>query len=305
MNMVEPLKWLLSDAKAVDNWIKHWLEKKSSNIIKIPRLLQAMEYASLNGGKRVRAGLVCASNRMACHYSNKVSEDSAVSVAASVELLHAYSLVHDDLPSMDDSDLRRGLQSTHKKFDEATAILAGDALQTAAFEILTEQNLALTDTQKIKLIRYLSIAAGVSGMAGGQMLDLEAETELYNIERVTQMQQLKTGSLITASVIMGGIVGGANTSLIKALSRYSENLGVAFQIKDDLLDYQGSTVELGKPVGQDNIRGKASFIEHYGINGAIKKAEEFAEKACESLQDYHQHAMELQSLAKLVINRTY
>ena len=305
MSTVKSIKWLLSDAKAVDLWIKHWLEQKSKERIKIPRLLEAMEYASLNGGKRIRAGLVCASNRISCQYSNKVSDDSAIAVAASVELLHAYSLVHDDLPAMDDSDLRRGIDSTHKKFDEATAILAGDALQTAAFEILTDPNLALTNSQKNKLIRCLSIAAGVSGMAGGQMLDLEAETRFFNIERVTQMQRLKTGSLITASVVMGGLVGGANTALIKALSNYSENLGVAFQIKDDLLDYEGNTAELGKPVGQDNIKGKASYIEHYGINGAVKKAEEFAEKACDSLQDYWQHAKELQSLAKLVIKRTY
>ena len=142
-------------------------------------------------------------------------------------------------------------------------------------------------------------------MAGGQMLDLEAETSSYNIELVTQMQRLKTGSLIKASVVMGGIVGGANAALIESLSNYSENLGIAFQIKDDLLDYQGSMVELGKPVGQDNIRGKASYIQHYGINGSLEKAKEFAKKACDSLQDYHQHAMELHSLAKLVIARAY
>ena len=303
--MVRPLKWLLSDAKAVDIWIKQWFEQKSRDIVKIPRLLEAMEYASLNGGKRMRAGLVCAANRIACNYSNKVSENSAIAVAASVELLHAYSLVHDDLPAMDNSDLRRGLASTHKKFDEATAILAGDALQTAAFEILTERNLALTNSQKIELVRCLSVGAGFSGMAGGQMLDLEAETTSYNIERVMQMQRLKTGSLITASAVMGGVVGGAKTDLLKALSNYSENIGIAFQIKDDLLDYQGSVVKLGKPVGQDNIKGKASYIEHFGINGSIKKAEEFAEKACDCLRDYQQHAMELHSLAKLVISRTF
>lgn len=303
--MAEPLTWLASDAKDVDIWIKQWLARKSRQKIKIPRLIEAMEYASLNGGKRMRAGLVCASNRLACNYLNKVPAKSVVAVAASVELLHAYSLVHDDLPAMDDSDLRRGMKSTHKKFDEATAILAGDALQTAAFEILTERNLALTNAQKIKLTRCLSHAAGVSGMAGGQMLDLEAETLSYNIKRVTQMQRLKTGSLIKASVVMGGIVGGANAALIESLSNYSENLGIAFQIKDDLLDYQGSMVELGKPVGQDNIRGKASYIQHYGINGSLEKAKEFAKKACDSLQDYHQHAMELHSLAKLVIARAY
>ena len=303
--MSELLDWLISDARTVDIWIKRWFKQKSEELITVPILLAAMEYACLNGGKRVRAGLVCASNRMASCYFNKNSESAALAVAAAVELLHSYSLIHDDLPAMDDSDLRRGKKSTHKEFDEATAILAGDALQTAAFEILTEQKLKLTSSQKVKLVSHLSVAAGVSGMAGGQMLDLEAEAKFFDIECVRNMQLLKTGSLITASVVMGGVVGGADNVMIKALSNYSENLGIAFQIKDDLLDYQGSTSQLGKPVQQDNSRGKASYIEHYGVDGASKKAKEFVEKACDSLQDYEQHAKELYSIAKLIIKRTY
>ena len=139
--MAESLEWLLSDAKAVDGWIKKWLYQKSDEAILAPRLLAAMEYASLNGGKRMRAGLVCASARMAHKYSHKNTADAAIGVAVAVEFLHAYSLVHDDLPAMDDADLRRGIASTHKKFDEATAILAGDALQTASFEVLCEPQL--------------------------------------------------------------------------------------------------------------------------------------------------------------------
>ena len=303
--MAESLEWLLSDAKAVDGWIQKWLCKKSGESILAPRLLAAMEYASLNGGKRMRAGLVCASARIADKYSNKNTLDVAIGVAAAVEFLHAYSLVHDDLPAMDDSDLRRGIASTHKKFDEATAILVGDALQTASFEVLCEPQLGLLAEQKIELIGCLSMAAGVSGMAGGQMLDLEAETKSYDINEVTQMQSLKTGALITASAVMGGIVGGGDSSLIKALSNYAENLGIAFQITDDLLDYRGSKTQLGKPVGQDNIRGKASYVGHYGLDGAAKKAQELAEKASDSLQDYQEHAIQLYSLAKFTINRTY
>ncbi len=303
--MAESLEWLLSDAKAVDGWIKNWLYQKSDGSILAPRLIAAMEYASLNGGKRMRAGLVCASARMARKYSHKNTADAAIGVAAAVEFLHAYSLVHDDLPAMDDADLRRGIASTHKKFDEATAILAGDALQTASFEVLCEPQLGLLAQQRIELIGCLSMAAGVSGMAGGQMLDLEAETKSYDITEVTQMQALKTGALITASAVMGGIVAGGDKSLIKALFNYGENLGIAFQITDDLLDYQGSETQLGKPVGQDNIRGKASYVEHYGLDGAAKKAQEFAEKACDSLQDYQGHAIQLHSLAKFTINRTH
>ena len=268
-------------------------------------MLAAMEYASLNGGKRIRAGLVCASSRMANYYSNKNTNYEAVSVAAAVEFLHAYSLVHDDLPAMDDSDLRRGIESTHKKFDEATAILAGDALQAAAFEILVEQKLRLPDQKKVELVRCLAMAAGAFGMAGGQMLDLEAETRTYNIHEVTQMQDLKTGALIKASAVMGGITGGGDPSFLKALFNFAENLGIAFQITDDLLDYQGNTIQLGKPVGQDNIRGKGSYVGHYGLDGAIEKAKEFAEKACDSLQEYQEHAIQLRSLAEFTINRKH
>ena len=303
--MAEPLEWLLSDAKAVDGWIKKWLHQKSDDTILAPRLLAAMEYASLNGGKRMRAGLVSASARIANKYSHKNTSEAAIGVSAAVEFLHAYSLVHDDLPAMDDADLRRGLASTHKKFDEATAILAGDALQTASFEVLCEPQLGLLAEQKMELIGCLSMAAGVSGMAGGQMLDLEGETKSYDINEVTQMQALKTGALIKASAVMGGIVGGGDSALIEALSNYAENLGTAFQITDDLLDYQGSQTQLGKPVGQDNIRGKASYVGHYGLHGAAKKAQEFAEKACDSLQDYQEHAIQLHSLAKFTITRSH
>ena len=265
-------------------------------------LVESMRYATMNGGKRLRACLVLAAARLA---GGGQLPDGVMHVAAAVECLHAYSLVHDDLPAMDDSGLRRGIASTHKKFDEATAILAGDALQTASFEVLCEPQLGLLAEQKIELIGCLSMAAGVSGMVGGQMLDLEAETKSYDINEVTQMQALKTGALITASAVMGGIVADGDKSLIKALSNYAENLGIAFQITDDLLDYRGNETQLGKPVGQDNIRGKASYVGHYGLDGAAKKAQEFAEKACDSLQDYQEHAIQLHSLAKFTINRTH
>ena len=238
-------------------------------------------------------------------FRSKNTKDEAISVAAAVEFLHAYSLVHDDLPAMDNSDLRRGIESTHKKFGEATAILAGDALQTAAFEVLVEQKLKLSNTKKAELVRILSKAAGALGMVEGQMLDLDGETRPYDINEVTKMQDLKTGALIKASAVMGGITGGGDLSFINALFNYAENLGIAFQITDDLLDYQGNATQLGKPVGQDNIRGKASYVGHYGLDGATKKAKEFAEKACDSLQEYQEHASQLRSLAKFTINRKH
>ena len=303
--MANELEWLAFDAKAVDGWIDKWFQLKSDKRIIAANLIEAMAYASLNGGKRMRAGLVCASARLATKYSDRHPENQAIIVAAAVEFLHAYSLVHDDLPAMDDADLRRGVASTHKKFDEATAILAGDALQTAAFEVLSGPELELSFEKKLELVGSLSQAAGVSGMAGGQMLDLEAENNLFDISQVTEMQFLKTGALITASAVMGGITGGADSSMLSALTRYSKNLGIAFQIADDLLDYRGSAMQVGKPVGQDSIRGKASYVEHFGLDGATKKAEEFVEKACESLHDYAEHAIQLRSIANFTINRSY
>ncbi len=303
--MANELEWLAFDAKAVDGWIDKWFQLKSDKRIIAANLIEAMAYASLNGGKRMRAGLVCASARLAAKYSDRHPENQAIIVAAAVEFLHAYSLVHDDLPAMDDADLRRGVASTHKKFDEATAILAGDALQTAAFEVLSGPELELSFEKKLELVGSLSQAAGVSGMAGGQMLDLEAENKLFDISQVTEMQFLKTGALITASAVMGGITGGADSSMLSALTRYSKNLGIAFQIADDLLDYRGSAMQVGKPVGQDSIRGKASYVEHFGLDGATKKAEEFVEKACESLHDYAEHAIQLRSIANFTINRSY
>src|SRR5271154_1419286 len=210
------------------------------------RLSDAMRYAALGGGKRMRAFLVMES---AALFS--VNETCAARVAASVEMLHAYSLVHDDLPAMDDDDLRRGKPSTHKAFDEATAILAGDALQTRAFEVLAEHDTHSDPQARCELVAALGAAAGARGMAGGQMIDMLAEGQTLDGPAVTRLQTLKTGRLIQYSAEAGAILGRATTQQRHLLAAYGRDLGAAFQIADDVLDVEGDETEIGKTAGKD------------------------------------------------------
>ena len=233
------------------------------------RLSAAMRYATMNGGKRLRACLVMAAGRLA---GGGAAQDGLIKVAASVECLHAYSLIHDDLPAMDDSDTRRGNPACHIAFDEATAILAGDALQTLAFELLAAPKTHADGGVRAALVAALANAAGLDGMAGGQMLDLEAETRPMVLDEVRQMQAMKTGALIQFAAVAGGIHGKAEPAMQTALERYSRDLGLAFQIADDLLDYDSDSATLGKPAGQDADRGKASFVVLMGLEPARQAA---------------------------------
>ena len=233
------------------------------------RLAAAMRYATMNGGKRLRACLVMAAGRLA---GGGAAQDGLIEVAASVECLHAYSLIHDDLPAMDDSDTRRGNPACHIAFDEATAILAGDALQTLAFELLAAPKTHADGGVRAALVAALANAAGLDGMAGGQMLDLEAETRPMVLDEVRQMQAMKTGALIQFAAVAGGIHGKAEPAMQTALERYSRDLGLAFQIADDLLDYDSDSATLGKPAGQDADRGKASFVVLMGLEPARQAA---------------------------------
>ena len=218
-----------------------------------------MRYATLGGGKRLRAFLVMESAALFA-----VSETCAARVAAAVEMLHAYSLVHDDLPAMDDDDLRRGKPSTHKAFDEATAILAGDALQTRAFEVLAEPDTHSDPQARCELVAALGAAAGARGMAGGQMIDMLAEGQTLDGPAVTRLQALKTGRLIQFSAEAGAILGRAPLAQRHLLAAYGRDLGAAFQIADDLLDAEGSTEETGKTAGKDAAAGKATMVAVLG-----------------------------------------
>jgi farnesyl diphosphate synthase len=263
------------------------------------RVFEAMRYAVLAPGKRLRPFLVLASAQLFA-----VSRRSALQAAVAVELVHAYSLVHDDLPAMDDSDLRRGRPTAHKAFDEATAVLAGDGLLTLAFEVLAHPDTHGDPSVRCELVASLAQAAGVHGMVGGQMFDLIAETHPeLDIGAITRLQRLKTGALIAFSCEAGAILGKAPTELRMALRGYAHDLGLAFQIADDLLDVQGSAGETGKPVGQDAAAGKATFVSILGAERARAQAELLVRQAVAHLDLFKERAELLREAARFVVER--
>jgi farnesyl diphosphate synthase len=262
------------------------------------RLAEAMRYATLGGGKRLRAFLV-----MECAALFAVSQTCAARVAASIEMLHAYSLVHDDLPAMDDDDLRRGKPSTHKAFDEATAILAGDALQARAFEVLAEPDTHSDPLARCELVAALGAAAGARGMAGGQMIDMLAEGKVLDGPAVARLQALKTGRLIQFSAEAGAILGRAHAPQRHLVAAFGRDLGAAFQIADDLLDAEGSTAETGKTAGKDAAAGKATMVAVLGAARARAQAEALAEQAADHLEIFGERAALLRALASYVVTR--
>src|SRR5690348_12560738 len=262
------------------------------------RLADAMRYATLGGGKRLRAFLVM---QTASLFS--VAETCAARVAASVEMLHAYSLVHDDLPSMDNDDLRRGKPSTHRAFDEATAILAGDALQTRAFEVLAEPDTHSDPQARCELVAALGAAAGARGMAGGQMIDMLSEGQTLDGPAVTRLQALKTGRLIQFSAEAGAILGRAPLFQRHLLAAYGRDLGAAYQIADDLLDAEGSTEETGKTAGKDAAAGKATMVGVLGVERARAQADLLARQAAGHLETFGDRAKLLRALAAYVVTR--
>ncbi len=279
------------------------VEDKLRGLLPVPegpeaRLVEAMAYSTLAGGKRLRPFLVTASSEMF-----GVARECALRVAAAVEMVHTYSLVHDDLPCMDDDALRRGKPTAHIAFDEATAVLAGDALLTLAFEVLAEAATHSDPEVRCELIRTLAAAAGCQGMVGGQMIDLEAENQALDAGAITRLQQLKTGGLIAFSCESGAILGKAPQQLRHALHAYAHDLGLAFQIADDLLDSQGSAEKLGKAVGKDSGRGKATMVALLGPERARTQAEMLARQAAAHLEPFAERAEALRALADFVIAR--
>ncbi len=262
------------------------------------RLIDAMRYATLGGGKRLRGYLVA---EVASLF--KVAAEGADRVAASVEMLHAYSLVHDDLPAMDDDDLRRGQPSTHRKFDEATAILAGDALQTMAFDILANPLTHDSAEVRINLVRALADASGAAGMVGGQMIDMEGEGRALSLEEVARLHALKTGCLIRYSAEAGAILGQASDDVRKRISAYGRDLGAAFQIADDVLDATASAEELGKTAGKDEAAGKSTYVALLGVDGAAREAKRVAEQAESHIDIFGPEADRLRDLVRYVVER--
>lgn len=288
-------KKLASVATEVDNELNYLLGNTDTPE---NRILEAMRYATFVGGKRIRPFLVMASSELF-----GVDAACAKRVAAAIEMIHCYSLVHDDLPAMDDDDLRRGQPTCHIKYDEATAILAGDALLTKAFEVLADEATHGDPKVRIELVTTLAKASGHEGMVGGQMLDLMAEETELGIPEITRLQRLKTGALIAFSSEAGAILGKASRSSRLALHAYAHDLGLAFQIQDDLLDVEGTTEEVGKKTGKDEEAGKETFVSLLGIDRAREQANLLADQARQHLDVFGNKAEPLKQLAEFVVNR--
>lgn len=262
------------------------------------KVIEAMRYSMLSGGKRLRPFLCMSSASMF-----GVDPARSKRAAVAIEMMHCYSLIHDDLPAMDNSDLRRGKPTVHKQFDEATAILAGDALQTYSFEIMAH-NATHEDPQvRCNLVMGLSRAVGTAGMVGGQMLDLIAETTQLDIGQTTRLQRMKTGELIAFSCEAGAILGKASQQQRDALRKYAHDLGLAFQMIDDLLDAEGTEEETGKPVRRDADAGKATFVSILGAERARAQAELLAAQARRHLDIFEGRAQLLREVATYVVER--
>lgn len=264
------------------------------------RLKQAMHYSLLNGGKRIRPFLIYTTAEV---FSG--SKEQADLAAVAIEMLHSYSLVHDDLPAMDNDELRRGQPTCHIKYDEATAILAGDALLTAAFELLTK--LPTDSDTSLRLIGFLSQASGASGMVSGQMMDLNHVGESLTLDKLGEMHRLKTGALIRASVLMGAHCGDIkpSDSDIQALTRYADAIGLAFQVQDDLLDVLSDTHTLGKKQGADEALNKPTYPALLGVDGAKQQAQDLIEQAKQALLSIAYNTQVLSDLADYIIERKY
>lgn len=270
------------------------------------RLLEAMRHASLGGGKRLRPLLVVETAALF-----GVRESQAIYTGAAFELLHCYSLVHDDLPAMDDDDMRRGKPTVHKAFGEATAILAGDALQTLAFDVLSRHATHSDPAVRVALVQCLARSSGVGGMAGGQMLDLEAEGRFAESARppaltmsdIERLQRMKTGALLIGCCQAGAILGGADEEARRAIERYGRAVGFAFQLADDLLDVEGDVADVGKAVGKDAAKNKATFVSLMGPRAARRKLEELVDDAKWSLRSFGTRAEWLIACADFIAAR--
>ncbi|NKB44985.1 MAG: polyprenyl synthetase family protein [Alphaproteobacteria bacterium] len=262
------------------------------------RVVEAMRYSALDGGKRLRPFLAVASADLF-----HVPRAHSLRAGAAVEMVHCYSLIHDDLPAMDDDDLRRGRPTCHKAFDEATAILAGDGLLTGAFAVLSDEETHPDGDTRAKLVAALAEAAGAEGMVGGQMLDLLAEDMDMSESEIERLQVLKTGRLLAVSCQVGGILGQADTATLEDLRTYGLCLGAAFQIADDLLDLEATAGDLGKATGKDDAAGKATFVSLHGPERARKRAKTLVDQAVAALSPFGESAELLRAAAAFTVNR--
>ncbi|WP_234026363.1 polyprenyl synthetase family protein [Qipengyuania thermophila] len=262
------------------------------------RLVEAMRYAAIGGGKRIRPLLLTEAARQF-----SVDRDIAIRAACAVEAIHIYSLIHDDLPCMDDDATRHGRPTVHVQFDEATAVLAGDCLHALAFELLATPQMSGDPFVRAELVECLARASGHNGMAGGQMMDMLASAGAYDLPTVTRLQQLKTGALLSAAVEMGMILGRLPVDGRAPLRAYARDLGLAFQIADDLLDVEGDEELAGKALRKDGEQGKQTFVTILGVEGARNQARTLAEQAVACLSGFDARADVLRALARFVVER--
>ena len=292
---------LVKIGKEIDEKLLSFLEK---NKITQKRLIDAFIYSTIGSGKRIRAYLLVEAFRL---FDNMKFYDDALNIAASLELIHTYSLIHDDLPSMDNSLLRRGKKTCHIKYDEATAILLGDGLQSLAFEIITNNELTLDDRTKVNICNKLAQAIGFKGMVAGQMMDLISEGRydkfIPDKKFIIQTQRLKTGALIDFSLQAGGIIGGAKKSELEILSGFGKRIGLAFQIVDYILDATSNEEDLGKTADLDSKQGKVNFVTLLGLEKSRKKVEDLIIQAKSELEKFSVNTENLMKIAEFVETR--
>ncbi len=298
--------------------LKSYLNEKkdliNTNLLKIlslhdnkRELIDAMEYSLMANGKRLRP-ILCIASAQCIGNLNEKSIEATIIPACAIEMIHTYSLIHDDLPAMDNDDLRRGKPTSHKKFSEATAILAGDALLTHAFLIISNissnESINITADTVLRIITIISDAAGTNGMIEGQMLDMQANQK-FSLEYLKKMDNLKTGKLIQASIETGAVIAQADSAQIKNLLCYAKNIGMAFQIVDDILDIEGDSSVIGKPVGSDISNQKLTFPQIIGLEESKKYAKDLISNAIEKLEIFNEQALPLRKIAKYIIERKY
>jgi geranylgeranyl diphosphate synthase type II len=302
MSRILDIKTYLSDKRRI---VENTLEKLMLQAVgPFADHIQAMRYSLFVGGKRIRPILCLAAGEAVA--KSTVTENNLLPVACALECIHTYSLIHDDLPAMDDDDLRRGKPTNHTLFGEAGAILAGDSLLTWAFDLLSSPNATtLTPLQQLKIIQIIAKAAGPNGMVGGQALDIASEKSVFPFTTLQTIHKNKTGALITCSVHAGAIGAGAAHEQTEKLIAFGDSIGLAFQIVDDLLNVTATTEQLGKSAGTDANRGKATYPAFFGVEKTRKKAQEAVEKAIDALTGFNQNADPLRALAEYVYTRSH
>ena len=288
-------KRLIRNAKKVDQFLIRFLKKQQRSTLVIP-----MKYGVISGGKKIRSTIICDTGKLLNIKANKLLD-----ICAAVECIHSYSLIHDDLPCMDNDAMRRGKPSTHKKFGEATAVLAGSSLLTLAFEIISDKKNLISNSKKIKIVRLLSNCSGHTGIAGGQELDLKFENKKKKLDQIIDMQRKKTGKLFSFCLQSVAIIGNKNTKEINKFAKLGEEIGLLFQLTDDLLDIKGNKKLVGKPIKKDKKKGKSTLINLIGYENTLRYADKLRKNILIKLKKRGKNAQELINTIEFIQSRKY